>query len=181
MQILESAAALLDTQELSALSVADLAREAGVAKGTFYVHFAHRDAFVHALHQWFHDELFGVIEEATASLPQGARRLRARLQAFLNGCRHRSGVRSLLWSTSRHPAIRGEMERRNTEASLAVAEDLRAMGHTELVEERARLLVAATTEVAAMELAADAELPGMRRALELLAESTGTERKGIRE
>jgi AcrR family transcriptional regulator len=126
-QLLDAAMTLLDTPELSELSVADLARAAGVAKGTFYVHFADRDAFVLALHRWFHDDLVGAIEAATASLPPGSERLAARLNAFLDGCRGRSGVRSMLWSASRQPAIRGEVERRNQQATAAVADDLRAM------------------------------------------------------
>jgi AcrR family transcriptional regulator len=181
---LESAASLLDTREIDEVSVADFTRGAGVAKGTFYVHFADRDEFVLALHQWFHDELFGAIEAQTAALPPGSHRLHTRLHAFLNGCRHRSGVRSMLWSTSRRPTIQGEVERRNTEASTVVADDLRAMGITDFADERARLLVAAATEVAAMELKAGIELPRMRHALELLSNGPSTEstkQKGIQE
>lgn len=48
-QILEAAAELATTRGLEATSIADVAREAGVAKGSIYLHFRSRDDLIAAL------------------------------------------------------------------------------------------------------------------------------------
>jgi len=168
-QLLDAALVLLDNDGWGELPISEITRHAGVAKGTFYVHFADRDAFVVALHQRFHDELFGEVAAASADLPPGRERLEARFVSFLDGCRQMSGVRSLLWNAGRQPALRTEVLRRDSEAAAAIAEDLAAIGRAPLAAERARLLVAAVTAVTVAELEANQILPGMRAALQILA------------
>src|SRR5215471_10575314 len=61
---------------LNRLTVDAVVNKAGVAKGTFYVHFHDRTAFLVALHAQFHERLRDAILHATAQLPPGAKRLR---------------------------------------------------------------------------------------------------------
>jgi AcrR family transcriptional regulator len=164
-ELLDGAVAVADRVGLADLSVAAVTAEAGLAKGTFYVHFADRTALLVALHRRFHDELFARIEAATADEPPGRARLRARLVAFLDGCRELPGVRALLRDARAEPAIAAEVQARNEQARRVLAEDLRAGRVTVHDLQTARLLVAATIEVATAELDARRRLPGLRRAL----------------
>jgi len=165
VQLLDGAVAVADRVGLADLSVAGVTAEAGVAKGTFYVHFADRTALLVALHRRFHDELFARILDATAGCSPGPARLHARLLAFLDGCREMPGVRGLLRDARSEPAIDAEVQRRNAQARRVLAEDLRAPDPTGHEQQTARLLVAATVEVATAELDAGRRLPGLRRAL----------------
>jgi TetR/AcrR family transcriptional regulator, transcriptional repressor for nem operon len=165
VELLDSAVAVADRVGLAELSVAGVTAEAGVAKGTFYVHFTDRGALLVALHRRFHDELFARILADTAGRAPGPARLRARLLAFLDGCREMPGVRSLLRDARSEPAVDAEVRRRNAQARRVLAEDLRAPGPTGHEQHTARLLVAATVEAATAELDAGRRLPGLRRAL----------------
>jgi len=164
-QLLDGAVTVADRVGLADLSVAGVTAAAGVAKGTFYVHFPDRTALVVAMHERFHDELFDRIATATAQQTAGLPRLRARLVAFLDGCRDMPGVRSLLRDAHAEPAVRAQVERRNAQAAGALAGDLRAGAPTGHEAQTARLLVAATVEAAAAELQAGRRLPALRRAL----------------
>ena len=164
-QLLDGAVTVADRVGLADLSVAGVTAAAGVAKGTFYVHFPDRTALVVAMHERFHDELFDRIAAATAQQPAGLPRLRARLMAFLDGCQDRPGVRSLLRDARAEPAVRAQVERRNEQAARSLATDLRAGAPTGHEAQTARLLVAATVEAAAAELQAGRRLTAVRRAL----------------
>jgi len=149
--MLDGALRLLDGQPISELTVAAIAASAAVAKGTFYVHFPSVEEFLLALHEHFHDRVFAEIEQATANLPPGEQRLRARLTAFHDACRSTAGARSTLRASAAHPALVDASARRNGQAARAVAEDLRALGVERRAGERAALIVAAATEAAARE------------------------------
>lgn len=165
VQLLDGAVTVAERVGLGDLSVAAVTAEAGVAKGTFYVHFTDRTALLVALHRRFHDDLFARIQTSTAHQAPGVARLRARLVAFLDGCREMPGVRSLLRDARSEPAIATEVARRNAQARQVLAEDLRAAGPSGHEQQTARLLVAATVEAATAELDAGRRLPGLRRAL----------------
>lgn len=165
VQLLDGAVAVADRVGLADLSVAGVTAEAGVAKGTFYVHFADRTALLVALHRRFHDELFARILAATDGCAPGPARLQARLLAFLDGCRAMPGVRGLLRDARSESAIDTEVQRRNAQAWRVLAEDLRVADPTGHEQQTARLLVAATVEVATAELDAGRRLTGLRRAL----------------
>ena len=71
---------------LAGLSVNRVVAEAGVAKGTFYVHFEDRDAFVDALHERFHAHVQEAVEAASAGVPPGAERIVRGAEAYLDVC-----------------------------------------------------------------------------------------------
>ena len=70
--LLDAGAALAEEHGLAGVSVNMVVARAGVAKGTFYVHFKDRAAFVDAMHARFHTRVQAAIDEAIAGLPPGA-------------------------------------------------------------------------------------------------------------
>ena len=77
--LLDAGVAVAEEQGLAGLSVNRVVARAGVAKGTFYVHFADRDGFVDALHSRFHARVEGAV--AGRRLPAARRALRRFLGA----------------------------------------------------------------------------------------------------
>lgn len=162
-ELVDAALVIADQQGLSSLSVETVTREAGHAKGTFYVHFSDRTELLLELHRRFHDALFERIREATEGNPLGPDRARMRLMAFLDGCRQQSGVRSMLFQARALREMVDLVRDRNVEATRELAADL--VGVTAFPRETARLLVAATAEAALAELEANRRLPRVRQAL----------------
>ena len=72
--LLDAGMAVAEREGLAGLSVNRVVAEAGVAKGTFYVHFADREAFVDALHARFHDRVEAEVAAATSRTPVGPER-----------------------------------------------------------------------------------------------------------
>src|SRR5260370_25928685 len=87
------------------MSVNLIVEKAGVAKGTFFHHFADRAGFLQALHTEFHDRLFADIAEAVAGLPPGPDPLLAAARADLHGCLRHRGIRAPLPERPPEPAI----------------------------------------------------------------------------
>lgn len=166
-ELLRAADAVADLGGLHALSIDAVTRQAGVAKGTFYVHFPDRDALLVELHRRFHDELFAAIAARTAAMTPGPERARARIEAFLDGCRRQPAVRAMLLEARNEPAVAAEVQRRNDQAARLLADDLRARHPVPPARPRetARLLVVATADVALQELQAGRLLPRLRAAL----------------
>lgn len=162
-ELLDAALAVADRGGLDELSVREVTRQAGLAKGTFYVHFPDRAALLVELHRRFHDDLFAAIAATTSADKPGPARAQARISAFLDGCRRQPGVRAMLLHARSEPAILAEAARRNDQAAQLLAGDLE--GATEHPMDTARLLVAATAEAALHELNAGRPLPRMRGAL----------------
>jgi TetR/AcrR family transcriptional regulator, transcriptional repressor for nem operon len=174
-ELLDAADRLSNEIELADITVAAITKRAGLAKGTFYVHFKNRDAVLVELHRRFHDELFASISEQTTDLPPGPERAGRRLLAFLNGCREQSGVRGMLLDARSEPSIMQEVELRNTEAATAIATDLmHAIRDGVDASSIARLIVAATVEVAAQEYRTNQVLDSLRRALLALVPGSGS-------
>jgi len=165
-ELLDAAITVAERDGLDALSINEVTREAGLAKGTFYVHFPDRAALLVDLHRRFHDDLYAAIVAGTGDLPAGPARARTRITAFLDGCRHQRGVRAMLLQARSEPAVADEVVRRNDQTARLLAEDLR--GVAEFPLETARLVVAATAEVALHELHAGRSLPRLRTSLEAL-------------
>ena len=162
-ELLSAAVELAERDGLQALSVANIAAAAGHAKGTFYVHFPDRSAFLVAMHQRFHDAVFASVIASTADEPPGPERARRRLSAFLDACRAQPGVRALLLDSRSEPAITAEVDRRNQQATQTIAADLR--GGTAHPVETARILVLATADLAARESRHRRRLTAGREAL----------------
>ena len=162
-ELVEAAQVIAEEQGLACLSVETVTREAGHAKGTFYVHFSDRSELLLELHRRFHDDLFDRIREATSGMPPGPERARARISAFLDGCRQQPGVRSMLLQARALPEMAELVRDRNAEATRELAADLASVSASP--KETARLLVAATAEAALAELEARKRLPRVRQAL----------------
>ena len=165
-ELLDAALTVAHRDGLDGLTVTEVTREAGLAKGTFYVHFTDRGTLLVELHRRFHDDLFAAIADTTSADEPGPDRARVRVAAFLDGCRRQPGVRAMLLQARTEPAILDEVRHRNDEAARLLADDLR--GSAEHPLETARLLVAATAEVALHELDAGRSLPHLRAALDAL-------------
>lgn len=162
-ELLDAASSVIDRDGLTALSIDSVTREAGLAKGTFYVHFGDRSELLVELHRRFHDQLFTTIAVATSSMVPGPERAHARVIAFLDGCRRQSGVRAMLLQARSDPAVVDEVGRRNDQAAKLLATDLRES--VTYPVESARLVVAATADVTLRELGAGRTLPRLRAAL----------------
>jgi TetR/AcrR family transcriptional regulator, transcriptional repressor for nem operon len=166
--LLAAAALVAERDGLASLSVQEITSLAGVAKGTFYVHFADRTDMLVALHRSFHDEVFAHITDATKTLPPGRTRAEQRVTAFLDGCRRQRAIRAVLLEARTEPAIADEAQRRNAQAAALLATDLRAGGAGALASALAQLIVIAAAEVAVRELLAGRKLVPMRAALRQL-------------
>jgi TetR/AcrR family transcriptional repressor of nem operon len=162
--LLDTALALAERKSLTGMSVDDIVRGADVAKGTFYVHFSDRTAFLVALHARFHEQLRESIRSSSASSKPGYQRIRRSTLAYLDGCLQARGVKAMLASARGEPAIAEEVTRSNDRFARAAVGDLRAMGHPDPLE-TARLFVAMTAEVALLELDKGEPDARLRRAL----------------
>jgi TetR/AcrR family transcriptional regulator, transcriptional repressor for nem operon len=167
-QLLDAALHVAERDGLSALSVNSVTTEAGLAKGTFYVHYPDRTGLIVEMHARFHDELFLAILAATVDSEPGPQRAAERLLAFLDGCRNQRAVRSLLVEASGQPELRDEARRRNEQAARVLASDLRLSRSSNLALDTARLIVAAAADTAGRELTANRKLPRLRLALTAL-------------
>jgi AcrR family transcriptional regulator len=163
-KLIDAALRLADERPLVQISVDDIVREAGVAKGTFYVHFPDRGAFLAALNRRFHRSLFRAMAATVGSMPPGRDRLVAGALAYLDACRDQLGVKSILIEARAEPAVAVEAARRNTETAAAAREDFVLLGVTD-PDASARLFVAAVAEAALMELEAGGLDPRARTAL----------------
>lgn len=173
LELLDAAVVLAENEGLNSVSVARITAAAGHAKGTFYIHFPDRAAFMVALHRRFHDTVFRQIIEATAADTPGPERARRRLLAFLDGCRALPGVRALLLDARAEPPVAAEVDRRNLQATEVLAADL--VGSCAQPRETARFLVLAASDVAARESERQRRLPSARQGLlELIPPAAAT-------
>ena len=162
-ELLDAAVALAERDGLNALAVARVTAAAGHAKGTFYIHFPDRAAFLVALHRRFHDTLFSQVLNATSTDTPGPERVRRRLLAFLDGCRALPGVRALLRDARAEAPVAAEVSRRNQQAAVVLAADL--AGSCSHPRETAYFLVLAAADLAARESERRRRLPAARHAL----------------
>jgi AcrR family transcriptional regulator len=170
-KLIDAALRLADDRPLVQISVDDIVREAGVAKGTFYVHFADRGAFLAAVNRRFHRSLFRAMAAAVGSMEPGRDRLVAGALAYLDACHEQLGVKSILIEARSEPAVAVEAARRNAETAAAARPDFAVLGVSD-ADVSARLFVAAVAETALMELEAGGRSPAARTALEELVPPT---------
>src|ERR1700684_4627400 len=107
--LLDAGAALAEEHGLAGVSVNMVVARAGVAKGTFYVHFKDRAAFVDAMHARFHARVQAAVDQAVAGLPPGARRLSRAAEAFLVVSLAHRGVKALSLEARSDPAVQDSM------------------------------------------------------------------------
>src|SRR5689334_17184923 len=94
--LLDAGEAVIERLGMTGLSVNHVVAEAGVAKGTFYVHFADREAFVEALHARFYARVDAAMSTAIANRPPGVELLRAAVDAYLDTCLEGRAVKALV-------------------------------------------------------------------------------------
>ena len=162
--LLEAGAALAEEHGLAGVSVNMVVARAGVAKGTFYVHFKDRAAFVDAMHARFHARVQAAVDQAVAGLPPGARRLSRASEAYLDVSLANRGVKALSLEARSDPAVQDSMAVRRERLTAAGVTDLKAMGWDD-AEAAAQLLAAMTREISVLEFDAGRRLPAARRAL----------------
>lgn len=164
LALLQAGLRLAERDGLGNVSVNAIVREAGVAKGTFYVHFPDRKDYFVALHRDFHDALERDVEDATNPLDDPRERLEAGATAYLDGCLRSSGVKALLLEARAEPAVHQEVRSRNKRFSHRAQREFAAMGWPEPAH-AARLFVAMAAEAALVELEAGHRVPAMRDTL----------------
>src|SRR3954453_22184741 len=111
--LLDAGVAVAEEHGLSGLSVNRVVAAAGVAKGTFYVHFTDRDEFVDALHARFHARVEAAVAAATEGVPPGAERLRRGVEAYLDVCLTDRAVKALALEARSDPALSERMSKRH--------------------------------------------------------------------
>jgi TetR/AcrR family transcriptional regulator, transcriptional repressor for nem operon len=150
--LLDAGLAVAEQHGFAGMSINRVVQAAGVAKGTFYVHFPDRGAFLGALHQRFHDRVSTAVRSSVDGLPPGRHRLERGVQTYLDECQRGGAVKAMLLEARNDDAVADAVARRN-EAFAALAEpDLTAMGWPEAAL-AARMIIAMAAETALIELA----------------------------
>jgi TetR/AcrR family transcriptional repressor of nem operon len=162
--LLDAGVAVAEAHGLSGLSVNRVVAEAGVAKGTFYVHFENREAFVDALHARFHARVEEAVLAATEGLPPGADRIMRGVEAYLDVCLEDSAVKALALEARSDPSLAAPMSERHERFALSAVPSFKAMGWPDAAA-ASQLLAAMTAEIAIRELDAGRRLPAARRSL----------------
>lgn len=162
--LLDAGVAVAEEHGLAGLSVNRVVAAAGVAKGTFYVHFEDRDAFIDALHQRFHERVGVAAIEATEGIPAGSERICRGAEAYLDVSLADRAVKALALEARMDPALSASMGARHDGFAALAVPSLKAMDWPD-AESAAHLIAAMTAEIAVRELEAGQRLPAARRAL----------------
>jgi AcrR family transcriptional regulator len=169
--LLEAGIELAAEDGLHGWSTGSVAKRAGLAKGTFYVHFPSRDDFLVDLHRLCSDRLHRRIEQRAWPVTPGYGRLAAGVTEFLECCLDQRGATTVLLEGRFEPALKTETTRRTEAACAALSSELRHDGRPLLTSETSLLLVVATVEVARAEMEAGRRLARQRAALLSLVKS----------
>jgi AcrR family transcriptional regulator len=162
--LLEAGVRVAEREGLAGLSVNRVVAEAGVAKGTFYVHFVDRESFVDALHARFHTRVQEAVAAATAGIPPGAGRIVVGVEAYLDVCLADRAIKALALEARTDAALTASMSARHESFAVSAVPSFKAMGWPD-ARAAAQLLAAMTSEIAIRELDAGRRLPGARRSL----------------
>jgi TetR/AcrR family transcriptional regulator, transcriptional repressor for nem operon len=168
--LLDAGAVVAERSGLAGLSVSAVADAAGVAKGTFYVHFVDRDAFVDAMHERFYETVGNAVRRAVDALPLGAERLAIGANAYLDSCLAQRAVKPLLRDLHNggcSVAASNSMAERETAFTALTIANLRAMGCRDLTVV-ARLITAMISETALLEHETGKRSAPARRTLDRL-------------
>lgn len=162
--LLDAGVAVAEEEGLTGLSVNRVVARAGVAKGTFYVHFEDREAFVDALHQRFHERVTEAVKTATEGKPLGAERIWAGAEAYLDVCLADRAVKALALEARSDPGLSSSMSKRHERFAASAIPSFKAIGWQDAAA-ASQLVAAMTAEIAIRELEAGRRLPSARRAL----------------
>jgi TetR/AcrR family transcriptional regulator, transcriptional repressor for nem operon len=162
--LLAAGVVVAEAEGLAGLSVNRVVAEAGVAKGTFYVHFKDREAFVDALHEQFHERVLAAVAVATKGSPAGPERLWRGSEAYLDVCLSDRAIKALSMEARTEGALTASMSARHENFAAQAIPSFKAMGWPD-AKAASQLLAAMTSEVAIRELEAKRRLPAARRSL----------------
>jgi len=162
--LLDAGVTVAERHGLAGLSVNRVVAEAGVAKGTFYVHFSDRKAFVDTLHQRFHAGVEEAVAQAVDGVPPGPDRLVRGAEAYLDVCLEDRAVKALALEARSDPDLASSMSARHERFAASAVPSFKAMGWPDATA-AAQLLAAMTAEIAIRELDAGRRLPAGRRSL----------------
>lgn len=164
-RLLKAGQALAADRALAELSVDQIVSAAGVAKGTFYVHFESRQAYWTALHADFHQRAAARILAARASAV-GDEILSASL-AYLDFCLEQAATKALLLEARALPEIREAVQAQNHRFAAQLGPMMQQRGLAEPAA-LAQLWVGMVAEVAIAEAQAGAPQAALRRALQTM-------------
>ncbi len=162
--LLDAGVHVAENHGLAGLSVNRVVAEAGVAKGTFYVHFDNREAFVDAVHARFHARVQSAVARATNGVPPGAERIVRGAEAYLDTCLEDRAVKALALEARSNPDLAASMAVRHERFASSAIPSFKAMNWPEATA-ASQLLAAMTAEIAIRELDAGRRLPSARRSL----------------
>lgn len=161
--LLDAGLRVVASSGLARATVDEVTAAAGVAKGTFYVHFSDRSAFLLAMHSRFRDRIRVALSEVDAGEP-GAERLLRGAVAYLEVCLAAPALKALILESRSEPATHAAESARNREFAELAAADFTALGWSHAAA-AARLFCAMCAEVALAELEAGSRDPEARGAL----------------
>src|SRR4051812_524013 len=162
--LLDAGAAVAAEHGLAGLSVNRVVARAGVAKGTFYVHFSDRDAFVDAMHARFHAAVDEAVAAAIDGVEPGGELLVRAAAAYLDVSLRDPATKALALEARSDPALSTAMAGRHERFAALAIPSFKAMQWPDAAA-AAQLLSAMTAEIALRELEAGRRLPASRRAL----------------
>lgn len=162
--LLSAGARIAERDGLRGLTAAAVAQEARLAKGSFYVYFADREALIDALHQEFYAQVNDAVASAIDGLPAGRELLLAAVEAYLDVCLANHAVKALVFETRAQPNLTITVEQRERLFARSAEESMQTIGLIPAAI-TARLLVALTSEVALIEMEAGRKMPSARRAI----------------
>jgi AcrR family transcriptional regulator len=162
--LLDAGVAVAEQHGLVGLSVNRVVEEAGVAKGTFYVHFPDRASFIDALHERFHRRVREAVAAATDEMPLGAERILRGAEAYLDVCLADRAVKALALEARSDPSLTESMADRHDRFAAEAIPSFKAMGWADATA-ASQLFAAMAAEIAIRELEAGRRLPGPRRIL----------------
>jgi AcrR family transcriptional regulator len=170
--LLTAGVAVAERAGLAGLTVTAVTNEAGLAKGTFYVYFADREAFIDALHQRFYERVTEAVMQAAGHLPDGLPKQLVAIEAYLDVCLENRAVKALVLETRTQPGLTTTMGEREALFARLSEPNYKAMGASN-PRVTARLSVAMTSEVALIELEAGRRVSAARRTLRQFVEGIG--------
>lgn len=159
--LIEAGVAVAERDGLAGLSVAAVAREAGVAKGTFYIYFEDRDSFIDGMHRRFYAHVTEAVSRAVRDLAPGCELLLTAIDAYLDVCLVHGAIKALVFETRAQGNLTTTMQERETLFAHLAEPSMRAMGMLP-ARVTARLVVALTSEAALIEMEAGQRVPGVR-------------------
>lgn len=162
--LLEAGIAVAEEHGLAGLSVNRVVERAKVAKGTFYVHFSDRAAFIDALHARFYLRIGEALAVALADLPPGVERLSRGIEVYLDACLADRAVKALLLEARTDGSLTAVISARQAGFAALAEPSFRALDWPDPAT-AARLMVAMASEAALVELEAGRKRPAARLAL----------------